>query len=117
MSELLKCLLVILISVTLSMQWCNHHFEKIKLPYKTEVLLVKTNTPLKIVVLTNWVTVTNIVEVPIQTNKLISPGIPLPIDTQTVSSIDIKPPVENETRLRQLAKELTELLDGIKIKE
>lgn len=121
MNELLKSVLIILTSVSISIHWFDYRTEKIKSVGKKDSVPAKKEVSLQIVTLTNYVTVTNLVTVTnsidVPTNRLISPGIPLPHDTQTVTSVDIKSPIENETRLRQIAKELTELLDGVKVKE
>ena len=122
MNEFLKNVLVILISVALSIQWCNLHFEKrcespkqpIQLNLKDTMRSPKIISVTNYFTITNYVTVTNFIE---QSTNALSPGIPLQTNTQSVSSVEINPPTENETRLRQIAKELTDLLDNIKIKE
>lgn len=120
MNEFLKSILIVSISVALSIQWCHSHFDK-RLPQPNTNSLPSKNGPMtKTVTVTNYLTITNYVTVTNTTavvEKAISDGIPLPKNTQSVSSIDIQPPIENETRLRQIAKELTELLDGVKIKK
>lgn len=124
MNELLKSIFIVSISVALSMQWCHSHFDKRLPPARTDsptpknIPSSKMMTVTNYLTITNYVTVTNIVEsVPAEKKSILSPGIPLQQDTQSVSSVDIQPPIENETRLRKIAKELTDILDEVKIKK
>ena len=119
MNDLFTKILTVMISVAISV-WVSTTTVKRTLSER-QITVPLTKVLPKNISITNFITVTNFVTVTnffetVSSNVLIGNGIPLPTDTQSVTSISIEPPTQIN-RLREISEELVKILEDLKGKE
>jgi hypothetical protein len=123
MNELFTKILTVMVSVVVSVWVSISVVSRRESDRKSEVIPVTMVSTTNYVTFTNYVTVTNFVSslpitVTIPTNdSILSRGIPLPTDTQSVTVVSIDPPTTQSSRLRQISEELTAILEELKEKK
>lgn len=123
MNELFTKILTVVVSVVVSVYVSTSVVSHQTSDRKSEVIAMAMVSTTNYVTFTNYVTVTNFdssspISVTIPTNNsILSRGIPLPTDTQSVTVVSIDPPTTRSSRLRQISEELTAILEELKEKK